>query len=178
MPQNPSFLETVNKLYQSESQKNIKIAFDLFEKEEWTLQKIITFVIQNHKKEKQHNLGIIKSRSFYIGPVHFYFDVADDWEALDTHSNYTLSLTISLLDLNKNIIVTSTLNNLLTKEFDSYFGPNDDNEDLLSFFITMEEYTWKVLEHFDCTKTKNLYDELSSFYLDFLTLVNNGDIIV
>ena len=45
MPKSIFSINKINKLYNSGVQSDIKIAFDLFEKEAWTLKQIIEFVV-------------------------------------------------------------------------------------------------------------------------------------
>ncbi len=168
-------INKVNKLYKSDNQKDLKNAFDLFEKENWTLKQIIDYVLENHIEETYDKdlFDMVDGRTFSIGPLCFKFVVHDDWEPLDIETDKKLVLYITLKDIDGNEIISSTIKNIQTETLSIVFI---DKEDIPSFAEKMDECLWKVFENVDLTKTKNLYQYISSYYVDYLDKINIGEI--
>ncbi len=166
----------ISSLWSTEQQKNITLAFDMFEKQEWTLQEIIEYILKKHKIETTDSrIKAIDSRKFSIGSLQFHFNLIEDWEAPDDTTYYSLELTLSLLDINDKTIKATKIKNIQTKEtFDPFWGMESD--DKLSFTEKMEEYTAKILKNIDQSKTKNLYDYIYNYYSNFIDKINNKEI--
>ena len=168
-------IKKINKLYRSGTQTNLKIAFDLFEKEEWTLKQIIEFVVLNYKKETYDEslYDMLDSRTFSIGPLCFEFEVLDDWEPLDVETFKKLVLYITIKDINDNKIISSNISNIQTETLSIVFV---DKEDIPSFTEKMDECMWKVFENAELSKIKNVFQYINSYYGDYLHAVNIGEI--
>ena len=116
---------------------------------------------------------MLESSSFNVGPLCFEFIVHDDWEPLDIETYKKLVLYISLKDIDGIKIVSSTIKNIQTETLSIIFV---DMEDIPSYTKKMDECMWKVFENVDLGKTKNLFQYISSYFIDYLDKINTGEI--
>jgi len=169
-------INKINKLYKSGDQSDLKLAFDLFEEEKWTLKQIVHFVLENHVKETYDKdlFHMIDGRAFSIGPLYFKYVVHDDWEPLDIETDKKLVLYITLKDIYGVEIVSSCIEHIQTETLSIVFAL--DQEDIPSFTEKMDECTWKVFEASNLQETENLYDNLNSVYLNYIDKIEKKEI--
>ena len=168
-------INRIAELYKSGNQSNIKIAFDIFEKGNWTLKQIIDFILESHVEESYDEdlFNMLDERAFCIGPLCFKFVVLDDWEPLDVETDKRLELNLVLKDINGNEIISGNIRNIQTETLSIVFI---NKEDIPSFAEKMDECLWKVFENTDLLKSENLYDYLVAFYKPYLAKINTGEI--
>lgn len=169
-------INKINKLYESGNQSDLKLAFDLFEKEKWTLKQIIDFVLENHIKETYDKdlFYMVDERVFSIGSLYFKYVVHDDWEPLDIETDKKLVLYITIKDIDGNEIISSCIKHIQTETLSIVFAL--DKEDIPSFTEKMDECTWKVFEETNLQETENLYDDLNSVYLNYIDKIEKKEI--
>ena len=177
-PHSLKIIKKINDLYKTSNQKEIKLAFDFFEKTDWTLREIINFVLKNHKTQTFDNrIKTTNTRKFHLGSVYFDFTVIEDWEALDDSTDYRLELYLSLINNDNEIIKSASIKNIQTESiFEPFWGTDED--DVLSFTAKMDECLDKVFENIDISKTKNLYSYIFNFFSEFIDKLNNKEVIL
>jgi len=171
-------IKDVSKLYKTGLQKDIKLAFDFFEKLCWNSNDIIKYIIHFHRTETTDSrIKAIDNRKFSIGPLHFIYNVIEDWEAPDITTYYFLELSISLKDINDEIVKSAIIKEIQSETTeDPFWGMSED--DYLSFTEKMFECTNKIFENIDTSKTENLYDYLYHYFYDYIDKINNKEIIL
>ena len=172
----------ISRLYETHEQANIKKAFELIDKQEWSLKETIDYVFKNHIIENELLLGmrvkinLIDCKFFYIGPLHFYFTakkISEEQFGTLTTSKLSLWLFLSVDDIYGGSIKKVTFKDIqIIKLSDINF---EKKEEMRPFDKKIDEYINKILSGVDRTKTRDLYSYITSYYSDFIDKVKMLD---
>jgi len=158
----------IYELHKTQDQANIKKAFDLIDKQEWSLKKVIDYVLKNHVFEGHYRLdmNLVDSRFFYLGPLHFYFTAKEYKEQFDLLTKYKLSLYLYFSIDDK---YGASINDVVFKDIQTIaLSDFEKDEEMRPFDKQIDEYIEKILSGIDTTKTKDLYSYILSYYSDFI----------